>query len=178
MQRHSVCVCVCVSIRGRPEKLHQYGLCAKIRYTTNGDEPNAGSAEYIDGVSLGLGQEGEEAAYTVKAVGIMAPLMGNSKVSVSESLVIQPRVAAPVIKPEIAGPWENQVGPGETNGPGPTDPKADPNKSDWPKLGWKGSTNKTAWAEVGSEQVPKQTGPIVLGKGPKWARPGKSYCFF
>ena len=81
---------------------------AKIRYTTNGDDPNAGSAEYIDGVFLGLGQEGEEAEYTVKAVGI-APNWGNSKVAVSESLVIQPRVLAPVIKPDIAGPWENRI---------------------------------------------------------------------
>jgi hypothetical protein len=82
---------------------------AKIYFTTNGDQPNAGSPEYTDGVVLGLSQEGQQAEYTVKAIAMKAPYLGKSEVAVSGSLVIQPQVAAPVIKPDIAGPWENEV---------------------------------------------------------------------
>jgi len=81
---------------------------AKIYFTTNGDEPNAGSPEYTDGVVLGLSPEGKQAEYTVKAIAIKCPDMGNSEVAVAE-VVIQPQVACPVITPDIAGPWENQV---------------------------------------------------------------------
>jgi hypothetical protein len=81
---------------------------AKIYFTTNGDDPNAGSTQYIDGIYLGLGPRGKQAEYTVKAIAIKCPDMGNSEVAVAE-VAIQPRVACPVITPDISGPWENQV---------------------------------------------------------------------
>ena len=81
---------------------------AQIRYTTNGDTPSAGSAEYINGTTLGL-RGGEEATYQIKAIGMNAPAMGNSDVSISEDLVVQPQVIPPTISPTIVGPFENKV---------------------------------------------------------------------
>ena len=86
---------------------------AKIRYTINGYEPNAGDSEFIDGVVLGLAYGGEEAAYVVRAVGMMVHsphgtsgsaerlAMSNSEVGVSGRYIIKPSVVVPVNKSDM-----------------------------------------------------------------------------
>ncbi len=52
---------------------------ARITYTTDGQTPNAASAEYTDdGITLGLAPDGAYALYVVKAIAIKAPDMGDS----------------------------------------------------------------------------------------------------
>ena len=74
---------------------------AKIRYSINGADPNAGSDEFISGITLGLGAEGREATYVVKAIATLYPDMGESEVAVSRKLKVQPRAEPPVFAPEV-----------------------------------------------------------------------------
>jgi len=82
---------------------------ARIRYTTNGLAPNAGSAEYVDGITLDVGVEGKETTYVIKAIAMHPPTMGNSAVAMTGNLVVQPQVRAPVITPDSAGPFKDEV---------------------------------------------------------------------
>jgi len=82
---------------------------AKIRYSINGPDPNAGSDEFISSITLGLGAEGREATYVVKAIATLYPHMGESEVAVSRELTVQPRAESPVFGPEVPGPYENSV---------------------------------------------------------------------
>ena len=83
---------------------------ATIRYTTNGHTPNAASAEYVDGITLGLDSQGSEARYIIKAIGILVPQMAYSLVMVSGSILVQPQVAPPNFEPDPSvGPVPDKV---------------------------------------------------------------------
>jgi hypothetical protein len=77
---------------------------ARMRYTIDGQTPNAASPEYLSGIDLGLGRKGVEASYVVKAIAI-AQNMGDSFVAVSGTIFVQPQVQAPGITPDSTGPF-------------------------------------------------------------------------
>jgi len=85
---------------------------ARIRYTTDGSTPNAGSDEYNpeEGITLALPETGEETTYRIKAFARDAPDMGDSFVAESGVYTVQPQVDAPLIVPDPAlGPFTNEV---------------------------------------------------------------------
>ena len=83
---------------------------ARIRYTTDGSEPNAASAEYTDGITLGLAPDGSFASYVVKAIAIKAPEMGNSLVLESGTFTVQPPASPPEILPDAdEGPYPDNL---------------------------------------------------------------------
>jgi hypothetical protein len=74
---------------------------ARIRYTRDGQTPNAASAEYTnDGITLGLAPDGAYASYVVKAIAIKAPDMGDSPVLESGTFTVEPAAAPPEILPD------------------------------------------------------------------------------
>jgi len=84
---------------------------AVIRYTTDSTEPNAASAQYNPelGVVLTVGADGEEKGYFVKAMGMKAPEMGDSRVATSGLILVQPQVEAPTLTPDMEGPYKDSV---------------------------------------------------------------------
>ena len=82
-----------------------------MHYTLDGSTPTAASPAYdaATGIVLGLGADGKEATYVLKAMAMLPPDMGDSYVATSGELVVQPPVATPVIAPSVAGPYTNTV---------------------------------------------------------------------
>jgi hypothetical protein len=84
---------------------------ASIRYTTDGSEPNAASAQYNtdEGIDLDLNADGVQTTYQIKAKAMLPPNMGNSLVATSGSFVVQPQVATPVLTPSTEGPYKDTL---------------------------------------------------------------------
>ena len=85
---------------------------AVIRYTTDGTEPNAGSDAYNSdtGLTLSLPADGKQVVYTIKALAMNPPEMGDSIVVSSGELTVQPQVATPAITPDAStGPFKDKV---------------------------------------------------------------------
>ena len=61
------------------------------------------------GVVLGLGQDGKQTIYILKALAMKPPDMGDSVVITSESIIVQPHVEAPVITPNSEGPYKDTL---------------------------------------------------------------------
>jgi len=86
---------------------------AIVHYTTDGTAPNAASPQYsqADGIALGLGADGNEATYVIRAVAMLPPDLGDSFVATSGEIVVQPPVAIPMIhpNPDLEGPFKDTV---------------------------------------------------------------------
>jgi hypothetical protein len=84
---------------------------AVIHYTLDGSDPTAASPAYNeDGLLVAL-EPGDLAArvFSVKAIAIKAPSMGDSAVVSAGPFRVQPQVAAPIIAPDSSGPFLDSV---------------------------------------------------------------------
>jgi hypothetical protein len=59
----------------------------RIRYTTDGTMPIAASLEYVNGITLGLGRDGNQTTYKVRAIEMKPPGIGDSLVAISNVIV-------------------------------------------------------------------------------------------
>jgi hypothetical protein len=84
---------------------------AVIHYTLDGSDPTAASPAYNEGGLLVALEPGDLAArvFSVKAIAIKAPSMGDSAVVSAGPFRVQPQVAAPIIAPDSSGPFLDSV---------------------------------------------------------------------